>query len=109
MKLFCYDVTTCWPSVYVSGQLFYFFMLGHIGHVVKMSVTEYRDRRFEPRHHQHVVSLSKTLSPHCFSRLSYEMSTKREHLRKGSLFSAMSSPEEIALKTSAHCFSSSYD
>ena len=35
----------------------------HIGHVVRMSVSGYRGRQFEPRH-QYIVSLSKTLYPH---------------------------------------------
>ena len=37
-------------------------------------------------------------NPHCFSRLSWEMRTRREHPREGCLFSAMSFPKEIALK-----------
>ena len=56
--------------------------LEHIGHVVMMSVSGYRGRRFKPRH-QYVVSLSKTLYPHCFSRLSCEMSTGGNNLVKG--------------------------
>ena len=44
------------------------------------------------------VSMSKTLYLHCFSRLSREISTRREHPHEKCLFSAMSSPEEIALK-----------
>ena len=39
----------------------------HIGHVDKMSVSGYISRRFKPRLHQYVVSLSKTLYLHCFS------------------------------------------
>ena len=70
----------------------------HIGHVVKMSVSGCRYRRFEPRLHQNVVSLSRKHNPHCFSRLSCEMSSRREHPREGSLFRAVSSPEEIAMK-----------
>ena len=46
----------------------------HIG-LVRMSASGYRGRWLEPRN-QHVVSLSKTLYPHCFSRLSCEMSTR---------------------------------
>ena len=41
----------------------------HIGRVVRMSVSGYRGWPFEPRH-QYVVSLSKTLYPHCISRFS---------------------------------------
>ena len=41
----------------------------HIGRLARMSVLEYRGRRFEPRQ-KYVVSLSKKLYPHCFSRLS---------------------------------------
>ena len=47
------------------------------------SVYKYRGRRFEPRQHQYVVSLSKTFYPHCFSRLSCEMSTRWGQLREG--------------------------
>ena len=36
----------------------------HIGYVAKMSVSGYKGRRFEPRQHQYVVFLSKTLCPH---------------------------------------------
>ena len=52
-----------------------FFIQEHIGHLVRMSVSGYRGWRFEPRH-QYAVSLNKTLYPHCFSRLSCEMSTR---------------------------------
>ena len=44
------------------------------------------------------MCLSKTLYPHCYSRLSWLMSTRGEHPREGCLFSAMSLTEEIALK-----------
>ena len=37
-----------------------------IGRLARMSVSGYRGRRFAPRQ-QYVVSLSKTLYPHCFS------------------------------------------
>ena len=46
-----------------------------IGLVVRMSVSGYRGRLFKFRH-QYVVSLSKTLYLHCFSRLSCKMSTR---------------------------------
>ena len=49
--------------------------LEDIGRVVRMLVSGYRGRRFEPRQ-QYVVSLSKTLYPHCFSRLICELSTR---------------------------------
>ena len=52
------------------------FRREHIGHVARMSVFGYRGRRFEPRQHQYVVFLSKTLYPHCDSRFSCEMSTR---------------------------------
>ena len=52
-----------------------FSKLEHIGWLARMSVSGCRGRRFEPRQ-QYVVSLSKTLYPHCFSRLSCEMSTR---------------------------------
>ena len=47
-----------------------------------MSVSGYRGKRFEPRQ-QYVVSLSKTLYPHCFSRLSCEMITRWRPPREG--------------------------
>ena len=50
-------------------------MLEHVGRLARMSVSGYRGRRFEPRQ-RYVVSLSKTLYPHCFRRLSCEMSTR---------------------------------
>ena len=56
--------------------------LEHIGSLARMSVSEYRGRRYEPRQ-QNVVSLSKTLYPHCFSRLSCEMSTRWGQPREG--------------------------
>ena len=49
--------------------------LEHIGRLARMSFFLYRGRRFE-RRQQYVVSLSKTLYLHCFSRLSCEMSTR---------------------------------
>ena len=52
-----------------------------IGRLARMSVSGYRGRRFEPRQ-QHVVSLSKILHLHCFSRLSCEMSTRWDNLVK---------------------------
>ena len=63
-----------------------------------MSVFGYSDQWFKPPWRQFVVSLSKTLNPHCFIRLSCEMSTRRGHPREGCLFSAMNSLERIALK-----------
>ena len=42
--------------------------------ITMMSVSGYRGRRFELRQ-QYVISLSKILYLHCFSRLSCEMST----------------------------------
>ena len=56
--------------------------LEHIGHVVRMSVSRYKGRRFEPRQ-QYVVSVSRTLYPHCCSRLSCEMSTRWGQPREG--------------------------
>ena len=69
----------------------------YIGHVGKLSVSEYSDRVFKPRLHQHVVSLKKTLNLNCFSRLSCEYQMRTPH--KGCLFSAMISPEKVALKS----------
>ena len=54
----------------------------HIGLVVRMSILDTKGRRFEPQH-QYVFSLSKRLYPHCFSRLSCEMSTRWGHPREG--------------------------
>ena len=55
----------------------------HIGHVVRMSVSGYSGRLFKTRQHQYVVSLSKTLYPHFFSRLSCEISTRWGHPCEG--------------------------
>ena len=57
--------------------------LEHIGHLVRMSASGYRGRQFE-RRHQYVVSINKTVYPHCFSRLSCEMSTRWEQPPKSS-------------------------
>ena len=73
--------------------------LEHIGHVVKTSVSKYRDLQIAPRLHQYAVPLSRTLNLHCFSHHSCKMSTRREHPSERCLFSAMSSPGEKALKT----------
>ena len=80
----------------ISSHVYY--VLEHIGHVCKMSVSGYIDRQFKPCLHQYVVSLSKTLNLHFFSQLSWELSTTREYPHEGCLFSAMSFPEEIAQK-----------
>ena len=40
------------------------FIMEHIVRVATMSVFGYSDRRFKPRLHQYVVSLSRTLNPH---------------------------------------------
>ena len=69
-----------------------------------MSVCGHKGQRFEPLQHQYVVSLGKTLNPHCYSRLSCELSTIREHPREGCFFSAMSFSEEITLKKSAYLY-----
>ena len=77
-------------------------LLEHIGIVVRMSILDTKGRRFEPQH-QYVFSLSKRLYPHCFSRLSCEMSTRWDNLVKGvqcyELFGG------IALKNHAFSFS----
>ena len=44
------------------------------------------------------ASMSKTLYSHSFSRFSCGMKTRREQPREGCLFSAISFPEEIALR-----------
>ena len=54
----------------------------HIGLVVRTSVSGYSGRLLKSRH-LYVVSLSKTLYLHCFSRLSYEMSTRWRRPRDG--------------------------
>ena len=69
-----------------------------------MSFSRYRDRRFEPRQHQYVVSLSKTLYPHCLSGLSCELSTRWKHPREGSLSRAISFSKGIALKKQRICY-----
>ena len=55
---------------------------GHIGLVVRMSIWDTKGWRFEPQH-QYVLSLSKRFYPHCFSRLSCEMSTRWGQPREG--------------------------
>ena len=70
-------------------------LLEDIGHVGKISVSGYSDQRFKSRLHQYVVSLSKTLNPHC---LSCEMSTKWEHPREGCLFSVICFQGKIVVK-----------
>ena len=67
-----------------------------VGHMGKASVSGCRDWRFKPDFIS-MLSLCKTLNPHCFSRLSCEMSTIGEHPHEGCLFSAMNFSEEIAL------------
>ena len=57
-------------------------LMAQIGHLARMSVSVYKDCRFEPRY-QYVVSLSKTLYPHCLSRLSCEMGTRWGQPREG--------------------------
>ena len=72
--------------------------LRRIRHVVKRSVSWHSDGRFKPRLHQYVV-LSKTLNPHCYSWLSWEMNTMWGLPREVCLLSAMSFQEEIAPKS----------
>ena len=64
-----------------------------------MSVLGYGDQRCKPRLNQYAVSSSKTLHQHCISRLICEISAIQEQPREGCLFSAMSLPVEIALKS----------
>ena len=82
-----------------------FVDLEHVGLVGKKTVSGYGNRRLKLLLHQNVVSLRKTLHPRCFSRLSCEMSTRRDHPIDGFLLSAMSSPKEIAIKSQRvfHC------
>ena len=66
----------------INGYVSCFFL---IGHVVRISVSGYRGRGFEPWiPKKNVVPLSKTLYPHCFSRLSCEISTRWGHSLEGS-------------------------
>ena len=69
-------------SVSIVDALYRCFCMEHIGRLVRMSVSGYRGRPFEPRH-KYVVPLSKTLYPHCFGRLSCEMSTRWGQPRVG--------------------------
>ena len=64
-------------------QLINVLNVEHIDHVGKMSVSGYIDRRFKPRMHQNVVSLSKILNSHCLSRFICVMSTRLEHQGEG--------------------------
>ena len=61
----------------------------HIGHVVKMSAYGYSTGWFKHQLHQYIVTLSKTLNPHCFSQLSGEMGSSRGDPREGRLYSAI--------------------
>ena len=70
------------------------FVCKHVGHVGKMSVSGHRDRRFKRRLFQYVVSMSRARNPHCFSRLSCEVSTSWGHPGERCLFSDVSFPEK---------------
>ena len=70
------------------------YLMEPIGLVVEMSVSGYRDLTVQTPAHQYIVCLSKTLSPHCVSRLSCEMSTMWKHPCEGCLCSAVSSLDE---------------
>ena len=73
-----------------NNNFYYYYML----------VSGYRDRRFEPWLHQYVVSLRKTFYLRIASvNSAVKLTPDWEHSREGCLFSAMSSPEEIALKS----------
>ena len=63
-------------EIALKNNHYYYYCL------VRMSVSGYRGRRFEPRQ-QYVVSMCMTLYPHCFSRLSCEMSTRCGQPREG--------------------------
>ena len=63
------------------------------GNMGKKSVSGYNGRRFKPRLHKYVVSLSKTLNPHYFSGVNCEMRTNREHPRER--LRALSFPDEM--------------
>ena len=59
---FCFIFFSCFLLVVLS--IFYWsFYLFVIGRLVRMSVSGYRGRLFEPRH-KYLVSLNKTLYPH---------------------------------------------
>ena len=70
------------PASRTSSASSFHSILEHIGRLVRMSVSGYRGRRFEPRH-LYVVSLSKALYTHCFSRLICELSTRWGQPREG--------------------------
>ena len=72
----------CLPFLCLSGLHLFLNVLWTIGVVVRMSILDTKGWRFEPQH-QYVFSLSKILYPHCFSRLSCEMSTRWGQPRKG--------------------------
>ena len=70
------------PGIFKPGRLSIILQIWHIGLVVRMSILDTKGRRFEPQH-QYVFSLSKRLYPHCFSRLSCELSTRWGQPREG--------------------------
>ena len=80
MKLMIAYMLLSWHYIIIPHTLHYMSIL--FGRLVLMSVSGHRGRRFEPRQ-QHVVSLSKILYLHCFSRLSCEMSTRWGQPREG--------------------------
>ena len=59
----------------IPGNVNLYSFRTDVGLVVRMSVSGNRGCKFKSRH-QYVVSLSKTLYLHCFSRLSCKMSTR---------------------------------
>ena len=79
----CTILSTCLVSDFLAQLHPYHFVMKHFGHVVRMSFSRCRDRRFEPRQHQYFVSLSRTLYPCCFCRLSCEMSARWGQPREG--------------------------
>ena len=72
----------------MQHKSFFIFGLELIGQVDRMPVSGYRGRRFEPRQHQYVVSMSKTLHQHFIS---------------WHFDSALRPSAEIALKYHAFC------
>ena len=70
------------PYTHMYTHLSCTVLLEHIGLVVRMSIWDTKGRRFEPQR-QYIFSLSKRLYPHCFSRLSCEISTRWGQPRDG--------------------------
>ena len=66
-------------SMSIISDIIYSYHVGRhrlrLVHGSMSGISGYRGRRFKARH-RYFVSMSKTLYPHCFSRLCCEMSTR---------------------------------